>query len=129
MLKSLERALVLLFVACVAIPAQSAGPQRIVKVYAQGDSSRLADFIEECKHEFPNHGLELQIVPFDGGFDYNIVVAQESSASGAAAAVVALDPKGRFVASVVRSGRLSGKGALNAAAKELAKKLAVLAPQ
>ena len=33
---------------------------------------------------------------------------------------------GGFVTSVVRSGRLSGKGAFNAAAKELAKKIATL---
>ena len=47
---------------------------------------------------------------------------------GAAASVIVLDKKGLFVASVVRSGRWSGKGALNAVAKELAKKLAVLSP-
>jgi hypothetical protein len=90
---------------------------------------RLADFIQECQHEFPNHGLKLQVVSLDGDFDYNIVIAQESSAGGAAASVIVLDKNGRFVASVVRSGRWSGKGALNAAAKELAKKLAVLSPQ
>jgi hypothetical protein len=55
-----------------------------------------------------------------------IVVAQESSVSGAAAAVIALDSKGLFVASVVRSGRWSGKGAFNASAKELTKKLSSL---
>ncbi|HST12382.1 MAG TPA: hypothetical protein VLL05_18550 [Terriglobales bacterium] len=62
----------------------------------------------------------------DEGYDYNIVVAQESSISGAAAAVIALDNKGLFVASVVRTGRMSGKGAFNASAKELTKKLAAL---
>jgi len=70
--------------------------------------------------------MNLQLVRSDEVYDYNIVVAQESSVSGAAAAVVALDNKGLFVASVVRSGRWSGKGAFNASAKELAKKLSVL---
>lgn len=70
--------------------------------------------------------MVLQIVRPDGVYDYNIVVAQESSMGGAAAAVIALDNKGLFVASVVRSGRWSGKGAFNASAKELAKKLSVL---
>lgn len=109
--------------------AQSPQETKTVRVYVQGDSSRLADFVEECKREFANHKLTLQLVPFDGEFQYNVVIAQESSLGGAAAAAVALDKKGLFVASVVRSGRMSGKGALNASAKELAKKLAILASQ
>jgi hypothetical protein len=70
--------------------------------------------------------LGLQLVRSDEGYDYNIVVAQETTVGSAAAAVLALDRKGLFVASVVRSERVSGKGALNASAKELAKKLAAL---
>lgn len=104
---------------------QAAG-NRGVRVFVQGDSSRLADFVESCKHEFAEHGLEFVLVKSDSDFDYNIVIAQESSVSGAAGAAVALDHRGMFVASVVRSGRWSGKGALNASAKELAKKLVAL---
>jgi len=99
---------------------------RTLRVYVQGDSSRLSDFVEDCRHEFEGRGIKLQTVPFDSDFEYNIVIAQESSMGGAAAAVIALDKKGLFVASVVRSGRMSGKGALNASAKELAQKLVVL---
>ncbi|MBI2682716.1 MAG: hypothetical protein HYX26_05785 [Acidobacteriales bacterium] len=62
----------------------------------------------------------------DEEYDYNVLIAQETSLSGASAAVVVVDRKGKFVASVVRAGRWSGKGALNASAKELAKKLAIL---
>ena len=108
---------------------QSTPETKTVRVYVQGDSSRLADFVEQCKREFADHKLSLQLVPFDGDFQYNVVIAQESSIGGAAAAVIALDRKGIFVASVVRTGRMSGKGALNASAKELAKKLAILASQ
>jgi hypothetical protein len=86
----------------------------------------LSDFIESCKREFAEQGLQISLVRSDGDYDYNVIVAQESSMSGAAGAVVVLDHKGLFVASVVRSGRWSGKGALNASAKELAKKLAIL---
>jgi hypothetical protein len=46
--------------------------------------------------------------------------------SGAAAAVIVLDPTAGFAASVVRSGRFSGQGAFNAAAKELARRIAIL---
>jgi hypothetical protein len=101
-------------------------PQEAVKVFAQGDSSRLPDFVESFKREFGERGMKLQVVRPDEGYDYNIVVAQESSLSGAAAAVIALDSKGLFIASVVRSGRWSGKGAFNASAKELTKKLMAL---
>lgn len=119
---------ILMFV-CTAAFAQSAWSPRTVRVYVQGDTSRLPDFVAECQREFANHGLELQLVPFEGDFEYNIVIAQESSLGGAAASVVVLDKKGLLVTSVVRSGRMSGKGAFNATAKELAKKLAVLIPQ
>jgi hypothetical protein len=123
----LSSLILLLALACTTTLSQS--EPRVVKVYVQGDTSRLADFVAECQREFADHGLKLQLVPFDGNFEYNIVIAQESSLSGAAASVVVLDRKGLLVASVVRSGRLSGKGAFNASAKELAKKLAVLVPQ
>jgi hypothetical protein len=58
--------------------------------------------------------------------DYTIVLAQESTVGSAAAAVIALDRSGDLAASVVRSGRMSGKGAVNACTKELAKKIAIL---
>jgi hypothetical protein len=93
--------------------AQSAPAPRIVKAYVQGDSSRLADFVQECQREFPLQGLKLEVVPFDN-LEYNIVIAQESSIGGAAASAVVLDRSGHLVASVVRSGRMSGKGAFNA---------------
>jgi len=105
---------------------QAAFSHETVKVFAQGDSSRLADFIASCKKEFSERGITLQLVRPDEGYDYNIVVAQETNIGGAAAAVIALDSKGLFVASVVRSGRMSGKGAFTASAKELAKQLSSL---
>jgi hypothetical protein len=108
------------------MPSETAPAQDTVRVFVQGDSSRLPDFVETCKREFSEHGMNLQLSRPDESYDYNVVVAQESSVSGAAATVIVLDPKGIFVTSVVRSGRWSGKGAFNASAKELAKKLAVL---
>lgn len=125
-MKHIGLAALLALALCSSIFAQSSSETKTVRMYVQGDSSRLSSFVEECEHEFASQGLKLQLVPFDGGFQYNVVIAQESSIDGAAASVVALDKDGRFVASVVRSGRLSGKGAFDACAKELAKKLAVL---
>ena len=117
-----------MLVLCCHAQEQAKMPQQqeTVRVLFQGDSSRLPDFVESCKREFSEHAMKLQLVRPDESYEYNIVVAQESSVSGAAAAVIALDGKGLFVASVVRSGRWSGKGAFNASAKELAKKLVTL---
>ena len=67
----------------------------------------MADFVEECQREFANHGLKCALVSFEGNFEYNVVIAQESTVGGAAASVVVLDKKGHFVASMVRSGRMS----------------------
>jgi len=98
----------------------------VLRAFLQGDTSRLSDFAEASKREFAERNVDLKIVRSDEPYDFNFVVVQESSIAGAAGAVVVLDHKGLFVASVVRSGRMSGKGALNASAKELAKKLVVL---
>jgi hypothetical protein len=100
--------------------------QTQLKVVVQGDSSRLPDFVEMCRREFADHKLKLEVVRPGEAYDYNIVIAQESTFGSAAAAVIVLDNKGMFVASVVRSGRMSGQGALNASAKELAKKISAL---
>jgi hypothetical protein len=97
-----------------------------LRVVVQGDTRRLPDFVESLRREFKEKSMSLVIVERDAQFDYHIILAQESSLGGAAAAVVVLDSKAAFVASVVRSGRFSGKGAFNASAKELAKKIAIL---
>jgi hypothetical protein len=47
----------------------------------QGDSSRLPDFIEDCKREFAAHGLKMDLVSRDDQYEYNIVIAQESYAT------------------------------------------------
>lgn len=125
--KCLLALLVLLW--CPPVLSQSVGQppfHSALRVWVQGDTSRLPDFVASCKREFSERNIDLQISRSDEAFDYNIVVVQESSIGGAAGAVVVLDNKGRFVASVVRSGRWSGRGALNASAKELAKKMAIL---
>lgn len=97
-----------------------------LRILVQGDTSRLPDFVVSLRREFGKRGMNIQLIEHGERFDYNIVIAQESSIGGAAAAVVVLDKNCIFVASVVRSGRVSGKGAFNASAKELAKKVAAL---
>ncbi len=98
----------------------------LVKVTVQGASNLLADFIKNMEREFDKQGMKLELVQRGGASDYNIIVSQDSSFEGAAAAVIALDKNCNLIASVIKADRLSGKGALNASAKELAKKIAVL---
>jgi len=100
--------------------------QTQIRIVLQGDSTLLPDFAEMCRKEFADHKMKLELVRPDEGYDYNIVIAQETTFGSAAAGVIALDNKGIFVASVVRSGRMSGRGALNACAKELARKISAL---
>jgi hypothetical protein len=63
---------VLLLISCAqgqagpSNPSQTGGTQDIVRVFAQGDSSRLSDFIESCRREFSDHGMKLQLVRSDG---------------------------------------------------------------
>ncbi len=85
------------------------------------------NFIESLRAAAAGDGVRIEAVPRnDASLDYTIILAQESTVGSAAAAVVALDKDGDLAASVVRSGRFSGRGALNASAKELVKKLSVL---
>jgi hypothetical protein len=97
-----------------------------LNVIVQGDTSRLPDFVQSMREAFAERGMKVNLVERGAEYDYNILLAQESSLSGAAASVTVLDRNCTFVASVVRSERWSGKGAFNASAKELAKKIAIL---
>jgi hypothetical protein len=101
--------------------------QKPLRIAVTGESNLRTKFVESMKDAGRDFGLSVEIIPkSDEGRNYTIIIAQESSLGGAAAAVIALDRDGEVAASVVRSGRLSGSGAMNACAKELAKKLAVL---
>jgi hypothetical protein len=107
--------------------AQSATPTPTIHIAVQGETNLSTNFVEEFKAESKALGLAVQIVErHSPDLDYSIVLAQESTFGSAAAAIIALDRDGSVAASVVRSGRMSGHGAINACTKELAKKLAIL---
>jgi hypothetical protein len=81
-------------------------------------------FIEDLKTAQPEAGLSIEFVDRkDARLDYHVMVHQ---LGGMANVVIALDRSGEVAASVVRSGWISGKGVMEAAAVELAKKLAAL---
>lgn len=131
------RKITLAFLAATALwiaPAQvglSAQPSSSspVRVAIIGESNLRTDFIESLRGAARDEHLDLETVPrSDPNLTFTIVIAQETTVGSAAAAAIALEPSGDIAASVVRSGRLSGRGALNACAKELAKKIKVLVP-
>ena len=118
-------ALALMLVAVFVLPA-TGQDTKTVRVFPQGQTDLVLNFVQGFRAEAMRHGLVVEFVDRHAERDYTFVIAQESTFGSAAAAVVALDQGGDLVASVVRSGRLSGKGAINACVKELAKKLAIL---
>jgi hypothetical protein len=108
-------------------PAAPHQAPRAIRIAVQGETNLAPNFIESFKRESQEMGLRLTMADRrSAGLDYNIIIAQESTMGSAAAAIVVLSPDGDLVTSVVRSGRLSGRGAINACAKELAKKLVLL---
>jgi hypothetical protein len=116
-------------VTLAALGAQSVtvADARVVRIAVQGESTLTTNFIDTFKREAKAVGLEVQLVERrHADLDYVVLLAQESTIGSAAAALIAVDRDGNIAASVVRSGRLSGRGAVNACTKELAKKLAVL---
>jgi hypothetical protein len=106
----------------------SAQTARTLRIAVTGESNLRSNFVDDFKDSAREVGLTVEVVAkSDASKTYTIIIAQESTIGSAAAAVIALDADGDVAASVVRSGRLSGRGAVNACAKELAKKLAILA--
>lgn len=123
----------LLFVlaACALLQGSIRGQEKsngtAVRIAVTGESNLRSNFIESLKDAAREEKLTIEIVNrSDPSLTYTVIIAQETTIASAAAAVIALDRSGDVAASVVRSGRLSGRGALNACAKELVKKFVVL---
>src|SRR6185436_15769527 len=108
--------------------SQDTAARPAVHIAVTGESNLKSDFIESLKDAAHEENFSFELVPrSDPSLTFTIIIAQETTIGSAAAAAIALDANGDIAASVVRSGRLSGRGALNACAKEMAKKLRVVA--
>ena len=109
-----------------ALPMQVDRPR--IRIAVTGESNLKTNFIEDLRAAAVAAKVVIEIVPrTDETRAYTLIIAQESTLGSAAAAVIGLDTGGDVALSVVRSGRFSGRGALNACAKEVIKKIAVLA--
>ena len=99
----------------------------VISIAVIGETNLTPTFIGELKAVATQAGLRIEVVPrTDEKREYTFAIAQETTLDNAAAAVVVLDRSNEVAMSVVRSGRLSGRGALNACAKELVKNLQTL---
>lgn len=110
-------------IASIALGAQAATPIRVV---VQSETNLAPQFVETLKSEGRTAGLTFQITDAQSEADYRVYLMQETTVGSAAAAIIVLDKTGAIVTSVVRSGRLSGHGAINACTKEVVKRIAIL---
>ena len=106
-----------------AEPRASVPADRSVQLVIIGDGKHFADAIAALRAELQSAGIRSTVVQPDDAYDYRITFAQDNRD---AAAAVALDARGNVVAMSVR-GALTVKGAVEAASRELAKKLAAIA--
>ena len=105
-------------------PAEAQAPKALRIAFA-GSTTLTSRFSESIKLAGPDVGLSFEVVPFaNQDRDYLIAVTQ---VSGIAHAAIAVDRRGEVVASVAHAGRLAARGASEASARELARKLAELA--
>jgi hypothetical protein len=97
----------------------------LVRVAVIGDAGIREPFIKSLEAAGRHASLHFELVPRPNA-DYTLLIAQDTTIGSAAAAVTALDRRGDVALSIVRSGRITGRGALDACAKQLAKDLARL---
>lgn len=112
-----------LVIALCLLTTAHAVAQAPLRLVITGETNLRLHFAEQLRAA----GLAFDLVSRGEQPGFTLVIAQESTLGTATAAVIVLDAAGDVATSVVRSGRFSGRGALNACAKEIAKRLTSLA--
>jgi len=103
--------------------AQTPTPLRIA-VISNGGSQLKAWFINDLKTAQAEAGLSIEFVEqTDARLDYVILVHGMSVRAGI---VIAFNPKGEIVTSVLRAGPIAAKGVMEADAVDLARQLAAI---
>lgn len=117
----------MILLVALTLMVQAPAASTPIRITVQSETNLAPQFIDTLKDEGKAIGLSFEVVDRGNAqIDYQIYLAQETTVGSAAAAVIVLDRSGGIALSVVRSGRLSGKGAINACTKEVAKRLAIL---
>jgi hypothetical protein len=97
--------------------------RRELRLSVSGDAKHAADAIAALRTELQAAGVRGTVVQPGDTYDYRIVFAEGDRNAGAA---IAIDASGNVVATAVRAG-FTEKGAAEASARDLAKKLIALA--
>lgn len=107
----------------VPVSADTAS-RRMLRVVVNGYGKHVADAIAALRAELQGAGVSLNVVQTDEPWDYRIVFAEGDRN---AASAIAVDGRSNVAAVSVRAG-FTEKGASEAAARDLAKKIAAFLP-
>ena len=108
-----------------AMPAYAA-QEKALRVYVEGDTSVMARMIQSLREREEEYGFQFTIVEkLSDPWDIRIVLAAEGTGAWnyAQGSAIVLTNECRVIAAVMRSNRLTAKGATNAVAKEIVKNL------
>ena len=100
---------------------------KTVALFVEGDSSVIPKFTNVCREMGPERCLDLKFVDkVEEKYDYRVVLSAEGTGTWnyAQGNIVVLNPEAKVIFTVMRSNRLTAKGATNALAKEFVKVLA-----
>lgn len=117
----------LIFLCPIVSTAKEKPTLKPVTVFLEGDSSTLPKFINLCRQEGPQRGLDFTFVDKkDAVYDYRVVLSTEGSSlwSYAHGNIVVMNQEAKVLFTVTRSDRLTAKGSASALSKEFVKVLA-----
>jgi hypothetical protein len=118
----------LALVAVVVFSALAVWPQtkplKSLTLFVEGDSSTIPKFVNLCRQQGPDYGLDFHFVDKQAdAYDYRVVLSSEGSGvwSFAHGNIVVLNSEAKVLYTVTRSDRWTAKGATSALAKEFVK--------
>ncbi len=121
------KALVLLLLVVISLPALPAAAPKAVTVFVEGDSSVIPKFVNVCRDLGPKRGLDFHFVDRQSDkYDYRVVLSSEGASTWnwAQGNIVVMNPEAKVLFTVTRSNRFTAKGSVNALTKEFVKVLA-----
>lgn len=100
---------------------------KTVKVFLEGDTSSIPKFINLCRQQGPERGINFQFVDKkEDSYDYRVVLSTEGTGlwDYAHGNIVVMNTEAKVIFTVTRANRLTSKGSASALAKEFIKVLA-----
>ncbi|HZQ17656.1 MAG TPA: hypothetical protein VFA90_02960 [Terriglobales bacterium] len=107
------KALVLLLLVVISLPALPAAAPKAVTVFVEGDSSVIPKFVNVCRDLGPKRGLDFHFVDRQSDkYDYRVVLSSEGASTWnwAQGNIVVMNPEAKVLFTVTRSNRFTAKG-------------------